>query len=112
MIKAKKKDKSVVVQILSQSFKNNKSVNYIVRQDHKLLSRRERLMEYSFLTCMDFGDVFLSEDRQCCALVLFPDRKRTTLTSIWRDMKLIFSVAGVGAVPKSRINPKFLVKLL
>lgn len=57
-------------------------------------------MEYSFLTCMDFGEIFLSEDRQCCALVLFPEQKRTTLNTICRDLKLVFSVTGLAAIPK------------
>ena len=100
MIKATKLDKSTVVQILSRSFQDNKSVNYIIRQDHKRFVRLNKLMEYSFLTCMDFGEVYLTQDRQCCALVLFPDQKRVTLDAIWRDLKLIFFVTGLGALPK------------
>jgi ribosomal protein S18 acetylase RimI-like enzyme len=100
MIKATKLDKSTVVRILSRSFQDNKSVNYIVRQDHKRCTRLDKLMEYSFLTCMDFGEVFLSHDRLCCALVLFPERKRTTFTTIWRDISLVFSVSGLSALSK------------
>lgn len=96
MIKATIMDKSDVVQILSRSFSDNKSVNYIVRQDSKRDLRISSLMEYSFLTCLDFGEVYLSEDGRCCALVMFPDRKRTTLRSIWRDVSLIFSVASIA----------------
>ncbi|NQX39079.1 Acetyltransferase (GNAT) family protein [Pedobacter steynii] len=100
MIKATKLDKSTVVRILSRSFQDNKSVNYIVRQDSGRLLRIDRLIEYSFLTCMDSGEIFLSEDEQCCALVLFPDRKKVTLNAIWRDLKLIFSVTGLRTVLK------------
>lgn len=94
------KDKSAVVRILSQSFQDNKSVNYIVRQDSRRKDRIRGLMEYSFHCCLDFGRVVISEDGNACALVLFPDRKRTSPGSIWRDLKLVFTVTGPGALPK------------
>lgn len=100
MMKATMQDKATVVSLLSEAFEGNKSVNYIVRQDGKRLERIRSLMEYSFLTCLDSGKVYLSDDGRCCALVLFPDRKRTTLKSILRDLTLIFSVTGLGSVFK------------
>jgi hypothetical protein len=100
MMKATMKEKAAVVSLLSHAFEGNKSVNYIVRQDNKRSARLRALMEYSFLTCLDFGKVFLSEDGRCCALVLFPDRKRTSFRPLWRDIKLIFSVTGVCSVFK------------
>ncbi|TCD03158.1 GNAT family N-acetyltransferase [Pedobacter psychroterrae] len=93
-------DKSAVVRILSQSFQDNKSVNYIVRQDERIVDRIRGLMEYSFHCCLDFGRVFIAEDGNACALVLFPDRKRTSLSSILRDLKLVFKVIGLGALLK------------
>ena len=58
-------------------------------------------MDYSFEVCSMFGEVLLSDDRRACALVLYPDRKRTTLKSIWLDLKLIFNCIGLSNVVKA-----------
>ncbi len=100
-MKAAYKDKEVVVDILARSFDDNKSVNYIVQQDAKKQDRIRALMDYSFEVCHAFGEVFVSEDMKACALVLFPDRKRTSLKSIFLDVKLIFSCIGVGNIKKA-----------
>lgn len=95
MIKARPEEKPDVVQILCRSFDTNKSVNYIVMQDRRRVERIRKLMEYSFDLCMEFGEIFLSEDRKACVLTLFPDRKKSTLATILMDIKLVFSVIGV-----------------
>ena len=94
MKKAEYKDKDLIVEILSKSFETNQSVNYIVKQDSKRLSRIKSLMGYSFEVCYSFGDVFLSDDNKACALVLYPDKKRTTIKSVLLDAKLILSCVG------------------
>nr|WP_121271699.1 GNAT family N-acetyltransferase [Pedobacter schmidteae] len=100
MKRATKQDRSAVVQILSRAFEDNRSVNFIVRQDSERLLRLDRLMEFCFLTCLDFGKVFLDEDRKSCALVLFPDRKRTSWAGIFRELKMVFFVVGIGGIFK------------
>jgi ribosomal protein S18 acetylase RimI-like enzyme len=57
-------------------------------------------MSYSFDVCHAFGDVWLSDDQQACALVLLPDKKRTTFQALIWDAKLAFSVIGVDRVSK------------
>ena len=94
-------DKKLIVNILSNSFDSNQSVNYIVKQDKKRVKRIRSLMDYSFEVCAMFGKVLLSDDRKACALVLYPDRKRTTLKSIWLDLKLIFNCIGLSNVFKA-----------
>jgi len=101
MIRAAHSDKELIIDILAKSFDNNKSVNYIVKQDSKRVDRIRALMDYSFEVCHLFGDVFLSNDKQACALVLFPDKKRTTLKSILLDIKLIFSCVGLRNIFKT-----------
>jgi hypothetical protein len=75
MTRANYNEKSRVVDILTQSFENNKSVNYIVKQDEKRLQRIKALMNYSFDVCYFFGDVLFSDDKKACALVVYPDKK-------------------------------------
>lgn len=101
MTRANRTDKNLVVDILTKSFDDNQSVNYIVQQDSKRPERIRALMDYSFEVCHSFGEVFLSDDRKACALVLFPDQKRTSLKSILLDVKLILSCVGISNIKKA-----------
>ncbi|MDJ1493134.1 GNAT family N-acetyltransferase [Cytophagaceae bacterium DM2B3-1] len=93
MIKATLEDKKYVADILTAAFENNQSVNSIIQQGRREY-RIKRLMEYSFDVCSAFGAVYLSDDRQACALVVFPDQKQTTLRSLLWDLKLVFTCTG------------------
>jgi hypothetical protein len=64
MIQAKYSDKTLVVDILTQAFESNKSVNYVVKQDKKRQSRIRILMEYSFEVCWEFGEIYLADDKK------------------------------------------------
>jgi GNAT superfamily N-acetyltransferase len=101
MVKATLSDKSLVVDILSRSFESNQSVNYIIPQDASKSLRIRRLMDYSFDVCHTFGQIFLSDDRKACALVLLPDRKRTNFKSVYLDLKLILSCVGLTNLKKT-----------
>ena len=98
MRKATSSDKSTILDILTKSFDTNKSVNYVVKQDRRRIDRIRNLMDYSFNVCNEFGEVWMSDDNQACALILFPDRKRSSLRSILWDLKLASSVIGLGRV--------------
>ncbi len=98
MRKATIMDKSHVIQILAKSFSDNKSVNYVVKQDQRREERIKVLMEYSFDVCHAFGEVWMSDDDQACALILFPDKKRTSIRTILWDVKLALSGIGIDRV--------------
>ena len=100
MKKAKIEDRARIVDILSRSFDTNKSVNFIVKQDGQRAGRIRKLMEYSFDLCFAFGEVFLSDDANACALILKPDLKKTTLQSVLLDVKFATSVCGPENVGK------------
>jgi ribosomal protein S18 acetylase RimI-like enzyme len=109
MIKASQQNRKQFVDILTQAFDNNISVNYVVAQDRHRVQRIRRLMEYSFDLCYRFGRVFLSDDHKACALVLLPDQKRFTLYTGWLDLKLALWSIGPGNLRKvmareARIN--------
>ena len=111
MIKAKYSDKNLVVDILTKSFDNNQSVNYIVRQDAKRVQRVRALMDYSFEVCYLFGDVFLSDDKKACALITYPDKKKTNLKSILLDVRLIFSAVGFKNIKKTLARESLINKV-
>ena len=111
MIRADYKDKELIVNILAQSFDGNKSVNYIVKQDSKRAKRMKKLMEYSFEVCHLFGDVFLTEDKKGCALIVMPDKKKTRLKSILLDAKLAFSCISLSNLKKAMAREAAIKKL-
>jgi ribosomal protein S18 acetylase RimI-like enzyme len=94
MITARIEDKSLVVDILSASFDRNRSVNYVVKQDGQRKERIRRLMEYCFDNCFQYGKVYLSSERNACALILYPELERVTLKSVMNDARLAFSCIG------------------
>ncbi|MBO9702141.1 MAG: GNAT family N-acetyltransferase [Sporocytophaga sp.] len=100
MIAAKIEDKSLVVDILTASFDQNISVNYVVKQDGQRKARIRRLMEYCFESCFHNGIVYLSKDRNACALILFPEQETVSLKSIMNDLRLAFSCIGPERLPK------------
>ena len=120
MVTAEYADKERVVKILSKSFADNKSVNYIIKQDQKRVKKIQKLMEYSFEICFRFGNVFLSDDKKGCALIVFPDKKETTAKSILLDTGLIISAIGLFNIKKAiareskinRCHPKELMYYL
>ncbi|MCZ4223528.1 GNAT family N-acetyltransferase [Pedobacter rhodius] len=95
MTQATYDDKKLVIDILSQSFDANQSVNYVIHQDNKRIRRIQALMAYSFNVCFQFGNVYLTDDRTACALILFPDKKKTSLKTISWDIKLIIKSFGI-----------------
>lgn len=101
MIKASYNDKALVIDILTKSFDTNQSVNYIVKQGPNRINHIKYLMEYSFEICYMFGDVFLSDDRNACALVLYPEQKKSNLKAILLDIKLILNSVGITNISKA-----------
>jgi GNAT superfamily N-acetyltransferase len=100
MIKAASADKPLILDLLCRSFKNNKSVNFITGNKPNQEKRIYALMDYSFEVCRLFGEIWLSDNRGACALILYPQQKRTTMQLIWLDVKLIAQAIGVKGVSR------------
>lgn len=45
--------------------------------------------------------MFLSDNKKDCALVLYPDKKKTTVQTVLWDLKLIFSCIGFSGIKKA-----------
>nr|WP_181718651.1 GNAT family N-acetyltransferase [Pedobacter sp.]QJS06231.1 GNAT family N-acetyltransferase [Pedobacter sp.] len=101
MIKANKTDKKLVIDILTNSFDDNKSINYLINNDKNRIERINALMAYSFDICFMFGEVYLSENKLACALVLHPEKKKISLFAIWADIKLVFQSIKIYNVGKA-----------
>lgn len=101
MKRATKEDKNLVIGMLTKSFIDNQSVNYIVLQDDKREQRIQALMDYSFEVCYSYGEVWLCENCKACALILYPHLKQTSLASMWLDIRLIFQAIGLSGIRKT-----------
>ena len=111
MRKATYNDRNIVIDILYRSFLDNQSVNYISQQDEKKVDRVKALMDYSFEMCFNYGEVFLSNDGNACALILYPHQKPTSLKTILLDVKLILNCIGVANIKKALRRESMIKKL-
>lgn len=98
MKKANASDKPLIVDMLTRAFETNKSVNYIVGPDGDRVGRMRKLMSYSFNVCDKFGDVWLSDAGDACALLLYMDKKRSTIQSLLWDMQFAIWVVGLRRI--------------
>jgi ribosomal protein S18 acetylase RimI-like enzyme len=108
MIKATYADKSLVSDILTSAFDKNKSVNYLIRQNHNRLLRIRELMDYSFEQCMLFGEVYLTDDRKACALILYPHQKKQSFKSAMLDLKLALNTISLTSIKKALKREKMI----
>ena len=96
---ATKKDKICVVDILTKAFDDNKSFNSIIIQDDKRAERIKKVFEYYFEVNLKYGKILISDDEKACAVISFPEQKKTTIKSILRDINLLF-LLGLKSVKK------------
>lgn len=94
-------DKTKIVDILTNAFNDNSSVNYIIKQDKKRIERIKSLMDYSFDMCAKYGKVYLSKDERACGLVLFPELKKNDFWTISKDVELIAKSIGFSNIFKA-----------
>lgn len=101
MLKATIKDKELITEILYQAFVDitiPNSINFVVKQDIKRKQRLRFLMEYLFLTTIEFGDVFISDNKKACVLITYPHLQKTTIKNIVLKIKLALKTIGLTNV--------------
>lgn len=111
MIRAGLDDKNRIVDILADSFESNNSVNYIIPQNNRRTNRIRKLMAYSFDICLLYGDVFITEDKNACALILLPDKKKTTIRSVLLDVLLATTVIGLKNISRTLSRETSITKI-
>lgn len=107
---ATKADKEHVIEILSASFDDNMSINYVVKQGPGRELRIKYLMSYSFDVCLEKGIIYLSNDKTACAMILLPEKKGNILKTLIRDVKLGVHCIGMLNVVKVLKREKYLKK--
>ncbi|SEB41390.1 Acetyltransferase (GNAT) domain-containing protein [Tenacibaculum sp. MAR_2009_124] len=103
MIKATIKDIGRVTDVLTDSFKENKSIINVTRKGKNQSLRIRKLMKFFTLNTFYNGDVFISDDANGCLLMLTKDEERKgTITKrlhllIWK-VNLMFNILGINNV--------------
>ncbi len=87
-------DRKNIINILVNSFKGNKSVDFVVGKSAK---RRAVLMEYSLENCLENGEVYISDTGKSCVMIKYSDQKSKPLRLLIWDLKL--AIRGIG-IPK------------
>lgn len=95
---ANKNQYEIINTILTKSFVENKSVNYVLKEKtEKYISK---LMSYSIYMGEHFGDIFINEKETACAIMIDPKVKKLTLGSLVQDIKFAFSISRLSNVNK------------
>lgn len=89
-------EKELIVEILSKSFKDNKSVNMVIAEKQEKIPA---LMSYSYEMAKVNGKIFIADNKQAVALILFPKKKKFSLKTFLEDLKLAVNVIGLQRVP-------------
>ena len=98
-------NRDLVIDILSASFDDNQSINFIVKQGINRMQRVRYLMNYCFTICQKHGNAYLSEDEQACALILFSEKRKRAFV---RDLLLTLRCIGIGNMFKVMKREKML----
>tara|TARA_B100000378_G_C18057346_1_gene414796 strand:+ start:1804 stop:2376 length:573 start_codon:yes stop_codon:yes gene_type:complete len=97
MIRAKHQDKGLVINILSESFKKNKSVLSVVGNNKNKIPL---LMDYSFEKGILDGEIWINNMRTAALIALYPNRSKHLFKGLMLDVKLLFSVIGLKRLYK------------
>ncbi|MDV3769046.1 hypothetical protein CMU26_05765 [Elizabethkingia anophelis] len=89
-----RKDYPRIEEILTNAFRENKSVNYILKKEGENLLI-SKLISYSIFKGYSFGDIWLNETKTACVICIDPKKERITLESLKKDFWLITSVIGI-----------------
>jgi ribosomal protein S18 acetylase RimI-like enzyme len=101
MIKAEKIHKEKVIDILSECFETNKSVNWIVKQDSKKKERIKHLMDYSFEACINIGQIYLTENLTGVIICSDSHGKLPILEEAYLTAQFVLKVIGIDGIGKA-----------
>lgn len=108
MIKADKTHKERVIEILSECFETNKSVNWIIKQDAKRVERIRYLIDYSFDTCIETGHIYLTEDLSGAIVCSNSDDKLPVLEEAYLTLRFVLKVTGITGIGKALRREKYI----
>lgn len=108
MIKAGKIHKEAAIDILSECFETNKTVNYIIKQDSKRKERIRDLIDYSFEACINSGLIYFTENLAGVIICSMSDDKLPILEEAYLTAQFVFKVTGVEGIAKALKREKYI----
>jgi len=108
MITAVITHKQRVIEMLAACFDNNKTVNYIVKQDEKREERVKDLISYSFDACVDSGQVYLSDDCNAVIICSLSVDKLPILEEALLTVRFVFKVIGLDGISRILKREKYI----
>jgi len=95
MVKARYEDRDIVVEILTKAFDKNKGVHFFgmtldTKDNEPSEIDWDKLIKTAFDLCYSCGEIFLSDDKNTCALILLPDTETSSIKSLLLDITLVF----------------------
>jgi GNAT superfamily N-acetyltransferase len=107
VIKADKTHKAKVIEILSECFEANKSVNLIVKQDARKQERIGHLMDYAFEACIEAGQIYLNNDLTAAIICSHSEDKLPILEEAYLTAKLVWRVTGIGGIGRAMRRERY-----
>jgi ribosomal protein S18 acetylase RimI-like enzyme len=103
MRKASYKDKELVINILSQSFRSDPHVSWLI-EESKNKSKLCVLIEYVFGESLERGEIYLSDDNQGVALWNTEKKEKFSFDFIKRNLSFLFQVGLKSTVRALKTN--------
>ena len=91
MRKANYDDKDVVVGILTESFKKDPHVSWLIEESKKK-NKLKKLVEFVFGESLERGEIYLSDDNKAAALWNSGKKEKFTFRFIVRNLSFLFHV--------------------
>lgn len=107
----KPENRQTVLRILTESFKDNKSIMFMVGNDNKSLKRLHYLLNYSINKAELFGHIILNEDQTACAILIDKSKEKFSIKSTILDIGLIINVIGLSRLTDVLKREKLLKNL-
>ena len=92
-------EKQLIREVLTEAFDQNRSVNYVVKQDLRREERIQALVDYSYNICLKCGDVIVNENQTAVSLIDLPHNKKSPLFMIKQDFRLVAKSIGIQRLP-------------
>lgn len=88
-------DKPVVIKILTESFKTDPHINWLLEKS-KNLNKIKILMDYVFEESFEKGEIYLSDDKTAAALWNFEKGEKISFSYIIRNLSFLLRI-GISA---------------
>lgn len=106
-----KEDKHLAIQILSDSFQQNPSVNWVIKNDLKRKERIHSLAEYAVKSAALKNGVFLSSDKSGVAVCYENMQKKNNIMEYVYQTKLVINSIGIRRVLKVLKRELYIAKI-